>query len=292
MSNDVNMITVYIPTYNRVLLLKRAISSVVNQSYNNFEIIVVDDGSTDGTIEYLSEVTKKNKKISYFQNENNSGACVSRNKAIFSAKGKFVTGLDDDDYFLPDHLRNLFEAWCRKEHDVIAISTPRLVKLSETKFKQDKYSKKNLANNLLVDNFVGNQIFTETSVMREVGGFSKEFPAWQDLEMWYKILVNNPKKYILSIPSYTYVFDISHLHERISTKKTSNISIAYNLFCDKYDLNEIEKSVLYFQCIAYTNKLPSLKVTCLKLRYENSIIRFVEVFKYFCRVLYKKLTVL
>lgn len=98
------LVTVYIPTFNRVELLKRAVESVRQQTYQNLEIIIVDDCSNDNTHGYLEEITKRDSRIRYFIKEKNSGACVSRNIAIDNAKGEFITGLDDDDYFLKNRI--------------------------------------------------------------------------------------------------------------------------------------------------------------------------------------------
>ncbi|PLL70465.1 hypothetical protein CWN62_29695, partial [Klebsiella pneumoniae] len=91
---DNPLVTIYIPTYNRLELLKRALNSVVNQTYKNLEIIVVDDNSSDGTQEFLKNFSKKDPRVSYILKTDNSGACVSRNLAIDKANGLFITGLD------------------------------------------------------------------------------------------------------------------------------------------------------------------------------------------------------
>lgn len=88
------LVTVYMPTYNRVDLLQRAVESVLSQDYKNIELIVVDDNSTDDTHKYLSKIVEEDSHFRYFINEKNSGACISRNKAIFSTNGEFITGLD------------------------------------------------------------------------------------------------------------------------------------------------------------------------------------------------------
>ena len=87
------LISVYIPTYNRLELLKRAVQSVQNQTYKNFEIIIVDDNSSDGTQDFLVGLAKVDSRIRYFFKDKNSGACVSRNIAINLAQGELITGL-------------------------------------------------------------------------------------------------------------------------------------------------------------------------------------------------------
>src|SRR5690606_27836296 len=96
------LVTIYIPTYNRCHLLQRAVDSVLSQTHTDLEIIIVDDGSTDGTHDWLAQLAQQEPRVRYILKPENSGACVSRNIAIEQARGEFVTGLDDDDHFAPD----------------------------------------------------------------------------------------------------------------------------------------------------------------------------------------------
>jgi glycosyltransferase involved in cell wall biosynthesis len=93
--------SVVIPTYNRVDSVQRALASVLVQTYRNFEIIVVDDGSTDGTEEALSSVVDS--RFSYLR-QANSGGSRARNLGIDRAKGAFIAFLDSDDEWLPTKL--------------------------------------------------------------------------------------------------------------------------------------------------------------------------------------------
>jgi len=114
------LVSVYIPTLSRLELLKRALSSVLAQSMVDFEVIVVDDGSSDGTLEYLAEIGCINSKVKYISNSSGKhGACRSRNIAIHAASGKFVAGLDDDDYFHPNRLEILISNY-KKEYGFVA----------------------------------------------------------------------------------------------------------------------------------------------------------------------------
>lgn len=99
---DKPLFTVVIPTYNRVGYLKLALESACNQTYENLEILVFDNGSTDGTRVYLGEISKKIKNIHVLYNERNLG--FSKNIAQISAhvNGKYLVVLCDDDMLLPD----------------------------------------------------------------------------------------------------------------------------------------------------------------------------------------------
>ena len=103
MTKKVPKVSVIIPTYNRAHLVGRAIRSVLNQTYQDFEIIVVDDGSTDNTEEVVKSFIDP--RIRYIRHEKNKGAAAARNTGIKAAKGKFIAFQDSDDEWLPEKLQ-------------------------------------------------------------------------------------------------------------------------------------------------------------------------------------------
>lgn len=238
------LISVYIPTYNRLDLLKRAVQSVQNQTYKNFEIIIVDDNSSDGTQDFLVGLAKVDSRIRYFFKDKNSGACVSRNIAINLAQGELITGLDDDDYFLPHRLEFFLDYWVnKKREDSIALFTSNIKSEKSNQAKEHslfskKYFKKD---DLLFANYVGNQIFTETKTLRQVSGFDESFCMWQDLELWYRVgdLGN-----FEHVDKPTYFFDTSHLYGRISEAKSEKIFKTVEQFSEKNQLNNFKKRML------------------------------------------------
>lgn len=238
------LISVYIPTYNRLELLKRAVQSVQNQTYKNFEIIIVDDNSSDGTQDFLVGLTKVDSRIRCFFKDKNSGACVSRNIAINLAQGELITGLDDDDYFLPHRLEFFLDYWVnKKREDSIALFTSNIKSEKSNQAKEHslfskKYFKKD---DLLFANYVGNQIFTETKTLRQVSGFDESFCMWQDLELWYRVgdLGN-----FEHVDKPTYFFDTSHLYGRISEAKSEKIFKTVEQFSEKNQLNNFKKRML------------------------------------------------
>ncbi len=99
--------SIIIPTYNRSHLLKRAITSIFEQSLTSWELIIVDDCSTDQTTD-LIEKFQVDTRIKYIHNEYNLERCISRNKGILAARGMYICFLDSDDYHLPHHLEKLY----------------------------------------------------------------------------------------------------------------------------------------------------------------------------------------
>ena len=95
--DDLPVVSVYMPTKNRRVLLQRAIESVYVQTYTNIELIICDDGSSDDTPAYLNSLQTNGvvKHIKVLTNPISKGACNARNQAIKSARGFFITGLDD-----------------------------------------------------------------------------------------------------------------------------------------------------------------------------------------------------
>ena len=238
------LISVYIPTYNRLELLKRAVQSVQNQTYKNFEIIIVDDNSSDGTQDFLVGLAKVDSRIRYFFKDKNSGACVSRNIAINLAQGELITGLDDDDYFLPHRLEFFLDYWVnKKREDSIALFTSNIKSEKSNQAKEHslfskKYFKKD---DLLFANYVGNQIFTETKTLRQVSGFDESFCMWQDLELWYRVGDLGDFEHV---DKPTYFFDTSHLYGRISEAKSEKIFKTVEQFSEKNQLNNFKKRML------------------------------------------------
>lgn len=276
------LVTVYIPTYNRLELLKRAVESVRNQTYKNIEIIIVDDCSKDGTDKYLEEISRQDSRIRYFIKEKNSGACVSRNIAIENAQGEFITGLDDDDYFTKDRIQKFLDKsdfLNKYEFLFDSFYLNRNGQLKKIKFEFLKPQVINF-NDLLVGNYVGNQIFISTKKMKEIGGFDICLSAWQDLDMWFNLLKNKGEGY--HIKAYTYVVDIDHPHERITkNNRLDKIMKVYDYIKIKYKLSDNQCKILSLQLKkygVYTNLIDYFRLPSFRFRLIY-LLRFYEFFK-------------
>jgi glycosyltransferase involved in cell wall biosynthesis len=103
------MVSVIIPTYNRAHMVSRAIKSVLAQTYQNFECIIIDNASTDGTLQILSAWAKSDCRVKIIKHATNRFACASRNSGIMNASGKLIAFLDDDDEWLPTKLERQVE---------------------------------------------------------------------------------------------------------------------------------------------------------------------------------------
>lgn len=96
-NNNMDLVSIITPTYNSEKYIKETINSVLSQTYQNWEMIIVDDCSTDNTVRIIEEEMEKNSRIRFIQLQENQGAAVARNTAINYANGRYIAFLDSDD---------------------------------------------------------------------------------------------------------------------------------------------------------------------------------------------------
>ena len=99
------LVSIIIPSYNSEKFISETILSIQNQTYTNWEIILVDDCSTDGTIAIIEKFSKDDPRIQWFQLPQNSGTGIARTRAITEAKGRYIAFLDADDLWKPEKLQ-------------------------------------------------------------------------------------------------------------------------------------------------------------------------------------------
>lgn len=104
--NNSRLVSIITPTYNSVKYIAETIQSVQNQSYTNWEMILVDDCSTDNTVAIVEKLSEQDSRIKSFKLHKNSGPAITRNKGIEHAKGSYLTFLDADDIWFPDFIEN------------------------------------------------------------------------------------------------------------------------------------------------------------------------------------------
>ena len=127
-----NLVSIIIPSYNRRKYLEEAIESVLKQTYENKEIIIVDDCSKDGTEEYITEKYRNNTRIKFYKNKENSGAGVSRKNGYDKSKGNYIIFMDDDDYYTnDDFIERAIEILKLKENISIVSSSSMIEYVNE-----------------------------------------------------------------------------------------------------------------------------------------------------------------
>jgi glycosyltransferase involved in cell wall biosynthesis len=231
--NNESLVTVFTPTKNRLSMLKRAVKSVNEQSYKNIELIIVNDGSDDGTFEYLESI--KSPLIKVFHNIKSMGGCYSRNLAIKNANGYYITGLDDDDYFLKNRVLDLVSGLSSDSSDnLVGVYGNCIERKSDFDESLVTHSEFSYLRDLLNYNSVGNQILTYTALLRNVL-FDEYIPAWQDWEMYISLLrYKGGKSYYKNINTNSYVQDISHELDRITNQSEEKIFKSYTYLLVKH----------------------------------------------------------
>lgn len=179
-------IDVIIPTYNRADVLPRAIHSVLNQSYKNFQLYIVDDGSTDKTQEILKQFPSLT-----VLTKNNSGVSSARNFGVHHSESPWISFLDSDDEWLPHKLQAQVD-YLQKHPELRFVHSNEIwirngVRVNpKNKFKKD-------GPDLLQRSFDFCVISPSTTLMRrdlflQHGGFNEDFVVCEDFDLWLKIL--------------------------------------------------------------------------------------------------------
>ena len=213
------LVSVYIPTRNRRALVERAVKSVLEQDHPELEVIVVDDASTDDTQAFLAAAAAADPRLVFFANDRPQGAPTARNRAITAAKGTFVTGLDDDDYFEPTRLRRFVAAWTEFQSagkqpaclyaQSVSMRGGRPIWVSERPSSVESAD-------LFTQNVIGNQVFAPREHFLGAGLFDEQLPAWQDLDLFIRMLQKYGTAHLVPVP--TYYFDDGDRDDRISSK--------------------------------------------------------------------------
>lgn len=217
------MISVITPTYNRAEYLGKAIGSVLGQTYQDLELIIVDDNKPDSEARKATEaVISKytDPRIRYIQNPKNMGGAATRNVGIFEAKGEYIAFLDDDDMYLPDRLEVQYKQMVENDWEVSVMdgATYNYVtgeKVAERHQKlRNGMTKNELIRSHLLYHISGTNTFMfKASFLKEIGGFV-DVPSCQEYMLMQKALDNNPKfGYIPEI----HIKNFMHPGEQIST---------------------------------------------------------------------------
>lgn len=181
------LISIITPTYNRSYYLSGAIDSVLDQTYGNFELIIVDDGSTDDT-GTLVEPYLSDQRIKYFY-QSNQGQSVARNKGISESNGEFICFLDSDNSWLPNKLeRSLKEFWSFPNADIVYGDSILIDENSAEigRGTMKRYSGR-ITHHLLKDNIVSmNTTMTRRKCFDEMGCFNESDRVAEDYELWLR----------------------------------------------------------------------------------------------------------
>jgi glycosyltransferase involved in cell wall biosynthesis len=186
-------VSVIIPTYNRASVVQEAIQSVLDQTYTDYEVIVVDDGSTDNTRRAILDLTEHGRKVRYVY-QRHRGRSAARNLGLRWARGEYIAFLDSDDRFLPHKLHVQVSALKENpDFGMAYCSTLEMDKRGHT-LEADSHSRTSLSGWIYPELlFIKGTIIKTPSVMvradilSEIGSFDETMDVCEDLDLWRRI---------------------------------------------------------------------------------------------------------
>lgn len=174
------LISCIIPTFNRSNLLRDAIESTLAQTYKNWELIVVDDGSSDNTGQVVNEYIQKDSRIKYFRNDNN-GQAAARNYGLSKSHGHYIIFLDDDDVSLPHRFESQLKA-AEKSGNGFIVSGYQV---------RDRKTGKLISEHKLELKGAGagfpSRWLISKELLSQAGGFDTDFPSMEEVELSYRL---------------------------------------------------------------------------------------------------------
>jgi len=236
-------VSIVIPTFNMSQLIGETLTSVLNQTFGNFEVIVVDDCSTDETAEVVKAWSAKDARIKYLYQEVNSNLpAVHRNSGIQEAKGEYISFLDHDDLWLPRKLERQIKAL--DEDPTLAMVHSYLWDFTERSkirgflFLPNPWRRRGTYELIRRHNVVQcSSAMVRTEMLRSIGGFDerKELRAIEDYHLWLQIAKRSRIGYISEV----------HGLYRVASNSTStqeDLAMKHNYF-DQFESTLIRKNI-------------------------------------------------
>jgi glycosyltransferase involved in cell wall biosynthesis len=183
------IVSVIIPTYNCAHLIKRAVESVLSQSFQDFELIIVDDGSKDNTMKIVKELISRDNRIEYIRlNKNSGGAAKPKNTGISNSKGKYIAILDSDDEWYPTKIEkqiNIFKKRKSVNLGFVSCFARHIYEEDGVSFLYKIPRHKNILRHILARDYMGSGsgMLYMREVFDKVGGFDENLQSGQDSEM-------------------------------------------------------------------------------------------------------------
>ena len=203
-----SLISVIIPVYNTETYLASCLDSVLTQSYRNLEVIVIDDGSSDFSLNVAEKYAEQDDRVTVYPQEN-AGMSVSRNRGLSVATGDFICFVDSDDLLLPDALEVMLEVLNEENADIIQGTVERA-----SVFKGVDYNKKLSRKIFTVTQAIENSLY-QKEILPSVWGklfkrslfdgvFFKEGIFYEDLDIFYRLVDKSNKIVWIDFPVYFY----------------------------------------------------------------------------------------
>lgn len=240
------LVSIVMPAYNCEDFIGITLDSVINQTYQNWEVIVVDDCSTDNTAEVVQEYIKKDNRISYHKLDKNSGAAVARNKAVDLANGKYMAFLDSDDLWFPEKLTKQIGYMEENAYTFTCTSYTKIDEEGEYLDRTIGVRKQSDYNDILKKN-PGNSTVVYNS--EEIGKVKiPNIRKRNDYVMWLSVVKKAGKLYGMEEPLASHRVREGSL----SKKKANLVGYHWKVYRDIEDLSFFKSSYLIVYWVVVT----------------------------------------
>ena len=221
-------VTVLIPAFNAAATIRRAINSALAQTYQNLEVVVVDDGSRDTTSEIVASYARDDVRL--IRLPSNQGASGAVNEGVAAAKGEFIAFLDADDEWLPTKLAKQIDLLQRNPKAVMATCGCRFVDGEGNVFREfgmppPGIDKAEVWRSLLAATFIAKPcVVARTAALRAVGPFDIDLPVAEDQNMWIRLSMTGEVEFV---PEYlTLVHDAPRSLTKVYADKVDRVCAA------------------------------------------------------------------
>ncbi len=278
---DAKLVSINITTFNRAHLISRCIDSILRQSYENIEVIVVDDCSSDNTEIIMHKYTNQDSRIKYFRHNQNKKNAYTRNTALKNCSGYYVAFMDDDDEWIdPDKLKKqvkIFE--CDKNNKIgIVCTNPRIYHNEHNYTDKMIEHPTDLKSRILIGNSMiyNSTCLTKREIMFEVGGFDTNLPKGIDSDFFRNMIVNfNYDVYFMQeITTAVHEYGDDRMTPTVTTK-----AILKNINSQEMCLFKYKDSFNKYKKEKYTRKKNIIKQyinLCIK---DKTLIYLVNILK-------------
>ena len=180
------------PNYNCEKYIEEAIKSILNQSYKNFEFIILDDSSTDNSWKIIKKYSKLDKKIKSFRNKKNLGITKTRNKLfdLMNKKSKYFAIMDSDDISYRDRLKIQIEFLNKFENKEVGIvgSNIKIIDENSKQIGFRKYKEKITKKDILIKSPVAQpSCMGRCEVLKKVGRYDEKYKVSEDYDLWFRV---------------------------------------------------------------------------------------------------------
>mgnify|MGYP005994266077 CR=1 FL=1 len=274
------LVSIIITTYNRATLVHRSIEGVLNQSYSNYEIIVVDDCSNDNTEEYFNNNYLD--KIKYIRHKENKGVQFASNTGFKHSKGKYVAFIGDDDAWTDvDKLKlqvGIFENDIEKKYGIVTTDVKIIEK--NKSYKKNIKRPNNLIKHILLGNGIiyGSAALLRSDIFNMAGKFKEELPKGTDSDVFRRIIFLGYDVYFIEKDMIDYYYDngdnMTVLNERGLNRSIVAVNYklnSYSIFMNQYP--SIKSKSLYMIGCYYILKYKDNKSKDIK---KLSNIYFIQ----------------